>query len=84
LRLWELPSGREAFRIPTSDRPLAIDRESRYLATIGPGNTVRVWSLRKADLIEEACRRMPRNLSKAEWRGYVEDDAYHKTCPELP
>jgi hypothetical protein len=40
--------------------------------------------LRQDDLIEEACRRLPRNLSKQEWREYIGDDAHHKTCPELP
>lgn len=83
VRLWELESGKEAFRIPTGDRPLAFDQASRYLATTD-GKTVRVWFLRQADLIAEACRRLPRNLSAEEWRESVGDEAYHKTCPELP
>jgi WD40 repeat protein len=84
VRLWELTSGKEAFRLPTGDRPLALDQESRYLATIGDDNTVRVWFLRRADLIDQACQRLPRNLSVAEWSEYVGDDAYRKTCPDRP
>jgi hypothetical protein len=56
----------------------------RYLATISDSNTVRVWFLRQDDLIEEACRRLSRNLSEEDWRRYVGDDAYRKTCPKLP
>jgi WD40 repeat protein len=66
------------------DHPVAHDQESRYLVTINDRNTVRVWLLRQDDLIEEACRRLPRNLSEGEWREYVGDAAYRKTCPELP
>ena len=84
MRLWELKSGREAFHIPTNDRPLVFDQNARYLATLSDGNTVRVWFLRQDDLIEEACRRLPRNLSKPEWDEYVRDGARRKTCPKLP
>jgi WD40 repeat protein len=83
VRLWKLESGREAFRIQTGDRLLAFDQESRYLVT-ATENTVRVFSLRQDDLIAEACRRLPCNLSKEEWSQYVEGEPYHKTCPELP
>ena len=84
VRIWELKSGKKVFQIPTNDLPVAFDQESRYLATISAENTVRVWSLRQDDLIAEACRRLPRNLSEQEWREYVGDDAYRKTCPKLP
>jgi WD40 repeat protein len=83
VRLWKLESRREAFRIQTGDRLLAFDQDSRYLVT-AVENTVRVWSLRQDDLIAEACRRLPRNLSQEEWSQYVEGEPYHKTCPELP
>ena len=82
--LTETKSGREAFRVPTNDRPLTLDQEGRYLATISDSNTVRVWFLRQDDLIEEACRRLFRNLSKEEWDRYLGADAYRKTCPKLP
>jgi WD40 repeat protein len=66
------------------ERFVALDQESGYLVTKSDRNTVRVWLLRQEDLIEEACRRLPRNLSEKEWRDYVRDDAYRKTCPKLP
>lgn len=82
LRIWDLTSGRETFRIPTFDRPLVFDLESRYVATIGgEPATVRVWFLRQEDLIDQACQRLPRNLSEAEWREYGGAEAYRETCP---
>jgi WD40 repeat protein len=82
--VWDLKNQGKALRITTQDRPLAFDQESRYLATISREKAVRVWPLRQDDLIAEACRRLPRNLTEEEWRASVGDEAYHKTCPELP
>jgi WD40 repeat protein len=36
------------------------------------------------DLINEACDRLTRNLSHEEWKRYLPDEAYRKTCPNLP
>jgi hypothetical protein len=57
-------------------------RSPQYLATIGDDKTVRVWFLRQNDLIDQACQRLPRNLSEAEWREYVGSETYRKTCPQ--
>lgn len=40
--------------------------------------------LQPARLIEIACSRLGRNLSEADWRRYLRDAPYRKTCPELP
>jgi WD40 repeat protein len=84
LRLFDLESGRQVLSIPTADAPLAFDEESRYLATMGEDHTVRVWPLRREDLTEQACERLPRNLSLAEWREYIGVESYRKTCPTRP
>jgi len=36
------------------------------------------------DLIPEVCSRVSRNLTPAEWKQYVGDEPYQKTCPGLP
>jgi hypothetical protein len=36
---------------------------------------------RAEDLIAEACARLDRNLTDAEWRQYLSDEPYRKTCP---
>jgi hypothetical protein len=45
--------------------------------------TVRVWNWRQ-DLIDLACSRLTRNLTKEEWKQYLPDEVYRKTCPNLP
>ena len=34
--------------------------------------------------LNRACRMANRNLTKAEWRQYLGDLPYRKTCPDLP
>ena len=36
---------------------------------------------RAEDLIAEACARLDRNLTQAEWRQYLGDEPYRETCP---
>jgi len=31
-----------------------------------------------------ACSRLTRNLTKEEWKQYLPDEVYRKTCPNLP
>jgi WD40 repeat protein len=39
---------------------------------------------RVEDLAAEACRRLPRNFTRAEWAQYFPRQAYRATCPDLP
>ena len=41
------------------------------------------FPLRAQDLIEDACARVGRNLTEAEWSRYMEDTPYRVTCPKL-
>ena len=36
------------------------------------------------DLVAEACRRLPRNLTPTEWQQIIGDVPYRATCPDLP
>jgi hypothetical protein len=41
------------------------------------------------NLVSEACKRLPRNLTRAEWAFYIRDELYpikqeDATCPNLP
>lgn len=42
------------------------------------------WSLAPADWRRRACHIANRNLTAEEWKKYVGDAAFRKTCPELP
>jgi hypothetical protein len=43
-----------------------------------------VWPLGTETLVREACARLTRNLTEPEWRRYLLDEPYRKTCPDLP
>jgi WD40 repeat protein len=45
---------------------------------------IQVWLWHPGDLIEIACSRLERNLTRAEWEQYIGDRPYRKTCPNLP
>jgi hypothetical protein len=36
------------------------------------------------DLIHETCSRLTTNLTPAQWKQYLGDEPYRKTCPNLP
>lgn len=46
--------------------------------------TARLWRWQAEDLIQQACSRLPWNLTQAEWRRYLGDLPYRRTCPDLP
>jgi WD40 repeat protein len=85
-RIWEVSSGREAARL---DHPNVVNRvgfspDSRRLATSCEDFQVRLWHWRTADLVAAACGRLPRNLTREEWREYLGNEPYRATCPNLP
>jgi WD40 repeat protein/energy-coupling factor transporter ATP-binding protein EcfA2 len=72
-------------------RVVAFSPDGRWILS-GSGDPVyrelgdaRVWVWKPEDLIAEACRRLPRNLTHREWLQYLGDDeSYRPTCPNLP
>ena len=59
--------------------------DGQWVVSGSADGTARVWPWRTEDLIEEACRRMPRNLTHEEWNRYIGPEIpYHPTCPNLP
>jgi hypothetical protein len=59
--------------------------------TVGVNNvserdtTARVWVWRPDDLVAEACSRVTRNLTRAEWKQYMGDGMpYQAICPDWP
>jgi hypothetical protein len=78
---------------PLSD-PVAAHRGEVRALTFGPSatrlvssatnNSVRFWQTGLPSWRAAACGRAERNLSGSEWRAFLGDLPYHKTCADYP
>ncbi|MBK8168677.1 MAG: hypothetical protein IPK64_22240 [bacterium] len=87
VRVWDAASGRELARLAHDDEVLDVvfNPDGSRLASIIANKIVQVNCWRTEDLIAEAFKRLPRNLTCEEWQQYVgEELAYRATCPNLP
>lgn len=63
----------------------AFSPDGRRVAMVGGyNNAIRVLLWQPEDLITEACTRLTRNLTRAEWQLYLNNEPYRPTCPNLP
>jgi WD40 repeat protein len=84
-RVWDVATAQEVDRVIHEDgvNRVVFSPDGRYLATTSNDQTTRVWLMFPENPIEEACARLSRNLTPEEWREYLGDEPYHKTCPDL-
>ena len=81
-RAWEAATGKELARLNHESHVTAVAfrPDGKWLATASYDNTARVWAYRPEDLIALACARLTRNLTQEEWKQYIGDEPYRKTC----
>jgi len=85
--VWEAQTGREVARMTHEDSvwDVAFSPDGKHVVSVSGDGTVLVWLWRAEDLIAEACRRLPRNLTLDEWQQYIGPEVpYHATCPGKP
>lgn len=86
-QIWKVATGKEVSRREHrrgNMLDVAFSPNGRYLVTASTDHTASLWLWHSEDLVSEACERLTRNLTHAEWRQYVgEEVPYHATCANL-
>lgn len=81
----ETAGGEEIAQVtyPADVRALAFRTGTHVLLAGGPLG-LRGYHTETSDVVGEACSRLSRNLTRAEWSTRIGDSACRKVCPELP
>lgn len=86
--LVDVTTGRTVMEIDPGQGTLSdaeVSPDGAWLATAGTDGSVRLWRIGGArEMIAEACARVPRNLTRAEWERLFPGRPYRRTCPALP
>lgn len=73
-KIWDVRSGREVARRRHETGSLwdaGFSPDGAWLATVSTDATAQLWRWRAADLVADACRRLPETMSDAQWRDLV-------------
>jgi WD40 repeat protein len=91
VEIWKLPDGETASAIGLDGgvSNAFFTPNDQRLVLMGYGNDedetyTRFLPWKPRDLINEACKRVGRNLTQAEWKQYLVNEPYRQTCDNLP
>lgn len=83
--VWDSLTGQEVWRKKQEELIGLTFHENGKLIVALTSEGVHQWLYRPEDLIADACQRVPRNLTRAEWKEYLGDALpYQAVCPNLP
>jgi Tol biopolymer transport system component len=86
VRVWDAATGKELAQVDYK----SLVQEAKFspdgrCIIVCSDHTVSVWAWQVQDLIDQACSRLNRNLTREEWAQYIGDEVpYRATCPNLP
>ena len=85
-RVFDAVTGTEVSRLDHDGfvYAVAFSPDGTRVATGSSDRSARVWCVDDGQLIQQATRRLTRNLTQQEWRRYFRDQPYHKTRADLP
>jgi WD40 repeat protein len=91
VEIWKLPDGEitSAIRVDGGVSNAFFTPNDQRLVLMEYGNDedetyIRLLPWKTRDLINEACKRVGRNLTQAEWKQYLVNEPYRQTCDNLP
>ena len=80
--IWDLAHKTEYLRIGNSGQVLSLDLSSddKFLAISTTADTAQFVLWKKEDILPEACKRLPRQLTIEEWNQYLGDSPFDPYC----
>jgi WD40 repeat protein len=78
-RIWRVTTGQELTRLSNRAQKSILSPGNRYLFS---GSQIWLWQ--PDDLLPEVCVRLRQNLTHEEWKLYLGDEPYRRTCENLP
>jgi WD40 repeat protein len=80
VRVWRVADAKEIARISEAGFVSTVSFTPNGRFVMIRGASIKLWRWRLEDLVAAACTRLSRDLSETEWRTYVGDEPYRKTC----
>jgi tetratricopeptide (TPR) repeat protein len=89
VRVWKADSGQEIARVFhrglfAGVSTVAFTPDGKWAVSGDENGSLRFWKYRPNDLIDYACEHLYRNLTFKEWKEYMGNAPYEKTCSQLP
>jgi WD40 repeat protein len=84
-RLWDAFTGKEIAQVLHDGMVwiVGFSPDNKYVVSGSDDGTTRMWVWRPEDLIQDACSRLPRNLTSTEWAQFFDDIPYQPICTNL-